>query len=621
VKKSGAGTRTRASAHARLTELQRKIHRGLEREAARYFGPVPAAIRRYEAECQVDFDRRHTISTKSELVAAIRENDVSFVADYHAYGQAQRTALRLLREAVLPGERWVLGLELIPSQFQQALDDFQAGLISVERFHAIIRYREEWGFPWKNYEPLFAWARKRGVRLLALNRPKELIYYKHWQNAARATSANGKTPEVPAEKSGSQRTIRDLHARDQWAAGLITDCFHDYRLAAGASNASPLRMVVLFGGYHVGRVHLPEQLNRISAEFLGKKLKSVSVHQNVDSLYWRLASREHEMHAQVLRFARDVFCVFSGTPWSQLQSLISTTEGEGFGTSGAGGVDGDESRDDHPTDDGDGDSSPDYLSMMSKYGSVITEFFGLAPVSFDSLTAHTLAEADFVDSLRDAYTPAETRLIRGLVSSDQRLYLARAQVTYLTSASHNGAAELAAIHLHRSRTRLTSLYEGGREEFFRLALESAFGFLGSLTINPRRKCDLAGDHRQRLKSLGFGATPTRGIRAAFAGEAAARRFALATLHPGHSSGLQDLPTREGFKTNDGVAAWVGARYAGQMLAAAIHPIVLKSEHRSTEFKRILALLMSRGDFEAAFRELQGRVEPKRLLKPSKRDAI
>lgn len=574
---------TQTSAHARLTELQHRIYRSLQRDAARIFGPTPAAIRRYARDCRQDFRGRHQISTKAELIASIRAADVAFVADYHAYGQAQRTALRLLRDSVLPGERWVLGLELIPSQFQQALDDYQAGNLGLQRFHELIRYREEWGFPWKNYEPLFAWARRHGVKLLALNRPKQLIYQSFGQQL--------------------ERSIKDLHARDEWAAGIITDCFHE--------TPGPMRMLVLYGGYHVGRAHLPTHLARVSRGFLRRPLRSVSIHQNVDELYWKLARAERELHAQVLKLRKEAYCVFSGTPWAQLQSLISGSEGEAL--EAAFGAAGDE--DSESDGDSGDDFEADHLSLMQGYAEVIAEFLGLEAPSFESLTLHTIEEADFVDSLEDTYSEGEIRLVQSLVRSNHRAYLPGAQVAYLGSPSPNASAELAAIHLLRERTRVTTLFAGGRDDFFRMVLESAFGFLGSLVLNPRRKCDLAADHARRVRALSRGEPP------AFPGEKTARRLALSILRDRparREATLRSLPPRV---SPAAFVVTIAARFVGQALAKALYPVLLGHYHGEAGFRRTVSLLLRRKDYEEAFEELIQPVPARHYAGPSKSDSL
>jgi hypothetical protein len=552
-----------SSAHARLLRLQRRIYLSLEHEAERLLGRAPASIQAYRRAAERDFAGRHRHSTKEELVAAIRRHDVTFIADYHSFGQAQRTALRLMREAVLPGERWALGLELIPSHCQRALDDYQAGRIGTIRFHQLIRYREEWGFPWKNYEPLFAWARDHGVRCVALNRPRELVY-RSFRGGPGSDPASGK----------------DLHARDQWAAGVLTD------LVAAAPG---LRVIALYGGHHVGAAHLPAQLEKVSRAFMRRPLSSISVHQNFAPLYWKLARQSRELHSQVLRLRGGrAYCVFSATPWAQLQSLIGCAEGEDLEQAPGGG-------------------SLDYLSLMSAYGSVIAEFLGLpraeAGRAFASLSLRTIEEADFVAGATQTARlgRGEASLAAALVAAGERFYLPADQLAYLASPSPNSAAEFAAIHLLRRQARVARFYAGTREDFYRRALESAFGFLGSLVLNPRRKCDLPADHARRIGWLARGRA-----RPAFGGELEARQIALEIL-AGSSArrerALARLPQRPSARA---LCAWWASRAVGQVLAKRLYPRLLGLKHGSREFGEIVGWLTRRRDFEAAYARLEDR---------------
>ncbi len=538
------------SAHTRLIELQKKIHRTLEREAQAIFGPAVPAIRAYERACSRDFQGRHQISTKSELIRAIRDTDVTLLADHHAFAQSQRTALRLLREAVLPGEHWALGLEFIPSQFQSELDLYQSGKMDLETFLQTIRYREDWGFPWRNYAPLLEWARQHSVKVLALNRPKPLLPI--------------------------GRSIRDLHARDQWAAGIISDYFHE--------NKNPLRVFVLYGGYHVGQQHLPRHLSRISKAFLGKPLRALSVHQNVDQLYWKLAQSERELQAQVLRFKKNIFCVFSGTPWSQLQSMIECADGHLLNNSGLA----------HESSDDDDDSSVpnDSLTLMSKYGELIADFLELPRPSFDSLTVHGVDEADFTDTLGDALSAHQLRMIHSWIESNQRFYLPRVQVAYIATPSSNAIAELAAQHLYFQRTRIDDFFSGGSESFYQWILLQSFGHLGSLVVNPRRKCDLPMDHQKRLRVL------KKKPKKIHFQEQVSREWALELLRMRKLR--LEIPKSASLKAT---APLLGARYSAQILASRLYHLLMDLKQGDPRFQNLVNRLVARSNFEEHYHSL------------------
>lgn len=335
----------KATDRERLFKLQKRIFHLLKAEADSLLGQMPEPIRRYERTFHRDFTRLSTggVSqvTSAELIQAIRSADVTFISDFHAFRQSQRTAIRVLRRVVLPGENWLIGLEMISSKLQGALDAFQAGKLSLEDFHEMIQYRETWGFPWENYAPIFDWAREHQIRLIALNKPRQ------------------------PDPDPSTKETSELHLRDEWAARIITKQF----LSAKSDSDSDLKMIVIYGELHVANSHLPRQLTQISKKFLRAPLQAVVLHQNHDRLYWDLAKDQRDSHADIFRLKKNAFCIFSGTPWTKLQSLISWAEGAPDSH--------------HPIDSDDDEglveSETDYLSLMRQYSDTIAEFITIPP--------------------------------------------------------------------------------------------------------------------------------------------------------------------------------------------------------------------------------------------------
>jgi len=513
------------SAHHRLLKLQKRIFRSLKSEVEQLLGETPVAIRRYERKYQGEFKlrKRFTEVSKEDLIRALKDAQITLIADFHTYNQAQRTALRLIRDTIVPGEPWFIGLELIPSQYQVALDRFQAGELTLEKFHKTILYKEEWGFPWSHYEPIFEWAKQNKVRLIALNRPRAFL---------RATDE------------------RELQERDQWAAGVITDIFHDEIRNHGRAP----KMIVLYGDLHLGQKHLPQQIRKISRAFLGKPLRTLCVHQNYDPLYWDLAERGKEISTEILKLGPDRYCVFSGTPWGKLQSLVSWAEGG---------------------DIADSDNETDYLALIGTYGQTISEFFRISAPSHEALCVRTIGEADFLDDMDlSPLSSTEAAIVRHHVLHNHRIFIPKLNISYLGSPSQNGAAEMAAIWILRSATRSQQLFERTVEDFHRMLLESTFGFLGSLIINPRRKCDLPRDHLRRLGQLNIGA------EAAFPWEKEARKLALELTQD------QRALVRDKSKATTYLEPWlskarhapvlmIAARMTGQILAKRLHAALLR----------------------------------------------
>jgi hypothetical protein len=536
-----------SSAHKKSVQLQKKIYRSLQTEVKILLGETPESIRRYEKENRRDFQSgikktsraSFCVVSKQDLVQAVRQADVTFIADFHTFDQAQKTALRIMRESIDHQHTWMIGLELIPSQFQNELDQFQLGQINLEEFHQAISYYEQWGFPWKNYAPLFDWARENQIRLIALNRPVALL---------------------------SELGDKDLELRDQWAAGMITDVL---RNETELGSIKKRKMIVLYGDLHVGTQHLPKQLQLISKPFFKKPLTWISVHQNEDRLYWKLAEDRKEIDSEVIQLKKNVYCVLSSTPWAKLQSLVSWAEGDLKPSSKAS-----QSSQTHLYSLRD---ELDYLSLLQTYGNMLAEFLGIQHPhlpSFEKLSVFSMSTAKSLEKLcqEDAtLSRIENRIIRFHLNYNQRIYIPKIQAAYLGTASENGIAELSAIYLMYSKTGCNHLFHFSWGDFLRLILEAAFGFLGSLILNPRRKCELLDDHRRRLNAI------QSGDKLLFPQEARAREMIMKIVQ----TDIQDvsnlkkelsilLPKKHCFPS-----FFFGAKKCGSIFGKKLHQILLK----------------------------------------------
>ncbi|MBY0471740.1 ChaN family lipoprotein [bacterium] len=552
--------------HKRLLPLQQRIYRSLEDEADRLLGQMPPAIQRYERQYRGDFKkflRSAKIAEKDELIHAIQHSEVTLIADFHTFPQAQRTALRLMREAITPQEhekyRWAIGLELVPSHYQKFLDQFQEGKLSLQEFHEAIHYQEEWGFPWQNYQPIFDWARENGVRILGLNQPKEIF----------RTSATLRKAHRDSE----------LQARDRWAAGIISDWVEHEKG----------KVIVLYGELHVAGRHLPYWISQVSKEYIGKPIKLVTVHQNNDELYWRFALKGRGgAQASVLSLRKNIYCVLSSTPWAKLQSLINWAEGSEL------------------------EDDPDYLGELNTYGQTIASLLGVRVPAYELLNVRTINEADFVESVEGmhGFSKRELQIIRHQVATNQRFYVPRVNVAYVGSPSPNGMAELAALYLFRVHSGSQSILSDREElldEFFRILLESAFGFFGSLFINPKRKCDLPADHRKKILEIRkqLRSRAPASMKAQLATQLEARELSLEVLKWRKPRGNEKAAAAElrsygrALKLSAPTIA-LAAKYVGQILAKRLYE-VLAAEKVSPEriselfFKQLASSKISYAD--------------------------
>lgn len=441
----------RTQAADRLFELQNSLAESLESRLKALLGPLPRRLQRYETQARVDYSAiKPKQISRQELIRAIRASSVTFLGDFHSLEQAQRTALRILRSCVRSGEDWVLGVEFFGSQYQTLIDRWAAGEISSEELVERTRFKQDWGFNWKHFEPILIWARDHGVKILALNQPKTL----------------------PLTLRSRKNSDPDLESRDRWAAGIITDQFD-------TSGRSPRRAIVLYGDLHIGRRHLPRQLELVSRRYLGWTLDSISIHQNPDCLYRRLKRERTHADSQIYSLKDRVYGLISAPPWAMAHSMLEWVEAAV-------------------------ESEHDPLETMSEFEHRISQFLHLPSRELDVVEFYSI---DHLSRLERSFYSSRLRSrerswLQGAVKSGDRIVLSEAGIAFSAFVTPNVLADLASQVLF-DRFWPSSLTERAPLEVVAgvQLLRSAFSFLGSMIINPRRKTDLPEDQAHRIQEL------------------------------------------------------------------------------------------------------------------------
>lgn len=147
---------------------------------------------------------------------ALADARLVLLGEYHALGSAAETARQLVEGWCAARRECALGLEMIHARDQHALDDYLAGRIEAAELRALIRYHEEWGYPWSAAGRLLDVARRRRVPVFGLDVPP---------------------------RGGA----RDLALRDRVAAERI----------AALLDGGRRRVAVVFGEAHLAADHLP----------------------------------------------------------------------------------------------------------------------------------------------------------------------------------------------------------------------------------------------------------------------------------------------------------------------------------------------------------------------------
>jgi uncharacterized iron-regulated protein len=425
------------SPHRRVLQLQRRILQTIRSEVRRVLGRQPAALRRYYEAYKREFRGEFELSSKEDLLRACRESDVILVGDYHTFGQSQKAALKLLEELV----EWygegsapiALGLEMVPSEHQAALGEFMSGNISEADYLASTRYDATWGFSWDSFRRFLHFAKDHKLPVLALNDP------------------NG-----------------TLEQRDAHAADLIAN----FR----ATHPS-YKLFTVFGDLHLSRTHLPQQLRRHLKE-LETKARVLTVFQNSEQVYWRLAQRGLAEKGNVVRLHERRYCIMNAAPWVKLQSYLEWAESSEL----------------FDIEEGAGPQMHEIAQDNVKNLAVALDLPVPENLDFTVQSAQTLGFFANGGAISGMPRP-QKKLLQAHVLGARTFFLPQAHLLYVPSPSVNTLCEGSALVLFAALSSQELLYDDPSRQFHAAALTAAIAYFGSKILNPRRKCDLEDDWR------------------------------------------------------------------------------------------------------------------------------
>ncbi len=199
---------------------------------------------------------------------------VVYVGETHTAYADHLLQLDVLRAmASQPGEL-ALGVEWIQARFQPVVDAYLRDEITEAEFLRGIEYYDRWRFDYRLYRPLVAFAKARGIRLIALNASQELTAEVSRVGIDGVSEAlRGELPDgydfSDDDYQAALRLLFDRHpAKDgNFAffvqAQLTWDETMAQRIASWLSGGDRRRMLVFAGKGHIaGRSGIPNRVTR-----------------------------------------------------------------------------------------------------------------------------------------------------------------------------------------------------------------------------------------------------------------------------------------------------------------------------------------------------------------------
>ncbi|MBV1750275.1 MAG: ChaN family lipoprotein [Desulfarculus sp.] len=214
--------------------------------------------------------------SQEELTRRLTQARVVLVGERHDHPGHHAVQLRVLKLMAAQGPL-VVGVEWLQQDAQTACDALSAGKITLEEFHAQVKWDQSWGFPWKMVAPIFAEVRAKGLILVALNAPQGVVRQvaagglKSLTPEQRASIAPSLNLDDPAYREKVARQfafhgVKDPQAQENFfAAQVVRDetMAHNLSLRLDPWPDGGKRGLVLAGAGHLaGDMGLPPRIAR-----------------------------------------------------------------------------------------------------------------------------------------------------------------------------------------------------------------------------------------------------------------------------------------------------------------------------------------------------------------------
>jgi uncharacterized iron-regulated protein len=126
-------------------------------------------------------DQANTINTAQQgvfarLVDRLLKERVIYLGERHNVFGDHQLQLAILNALHQRGRKLAIGVEWFQRPFQQHLDDFVAGKIDEAEMLRRTEYFGRWGVDYRHYRAILHFAQDKGIPLIALNAPSELVY-------------------------------------------------------------------------------------------------------------------------------------------------------------------------------------------------------------------------------------------------------------------------------------------------------------------------------------------------------------------------------------------------------------------------------------------------------------
>lgn len=418
-------------------EARKSALQGIKDQVHALLGPEDASIASYARSYKETFQDRWSPSSRRELHQSLHQAKIILGGDFHAFAQAQRVHLRILREL---DEPIVLALECFESRHQKQIDQYLSGDLKEFEFLEAISWNERWGFPWSHYRPLLKLARKKGFQVVGIN--------KHYNRI-----------------SGDNLYKRDRHA--------YLSVEKIYKKHHGS------KIYIIFGDLHLGYDHLPVLLEM----GLGLKRNDLMlIYQNAETLYFQLAENKKENRVDVLKASGPRFCIMGAPPWVKWQSYLMYLE----------------QTYDRDIAEEEGIDYTEYMVQLIEFAGLDLK---LSFSAASDVQVYDAGYELFWEFLSKELSLNDRKIARYLIKTDRSFFLPKEGKFYLSRYSLNHSSDLAGQYIHAKLCQRKTNLWSFPEDFIALIWVQAVGFFFSKLVNHKRKAESLSQVKSQLMSM------------------------------------------------------------------------------------------------------------------------
>lgn len=219
----------------------------------------------------VDATTGQSIETEA-LFTALRTKRVIYVGERHDQPADHGVQYAVIRQLHRSDPSIAIGMEMFQVPFQEPLTAWSAGRIDETVLRRETEYDERWGFDFSAYRPILEYARSRGIEVVALNAPREVVHAVAKDGLDELAPELADTlPELDLANAAHRALFDAEFDVGEHAAETTVDQFYQAQVVWDETMGSrvaetlersdgPARMVVLAGRVHVkGGLGIPDR--------------------------------------------------------------------------------------------------------------------------------------------------------------------------------------------------------------------------------------------------------------------------------------------------------------------------------------------------------------------------